>query len=86
MQVMQAQPPDLISKEIARRLFKRLAAESSEDMLPLCKEIAELEELKQNALAGLAECPGMPSGEIARLITQQQTRIILLQSKQIKGG
>jgi hypothetical protein len=88
MQVMQAQPPDLIGKEIARRLFIRLAAESSEDMLPLCQQIAELEERKQQALAGLAECPGKPSGEITRLIMLQQSQIIFLktQSKQIKGG
>ena len=85
---MQAQPPDLISKEIARQLFIRLAAESSDNMLPLCRQIAEMEEQKQNALAGLAECPGKTSGEIARLITEQQDQIILLKthSKQSKGG
>jgi len=87
MQVMQAQSPDLASKEIARRLFMRLAAESSKDMLPLCQHIADLEELKQKAFARLAACPDKPCDEIIRLITQQQCQIVLLktQNKQSKG-
>ncbi len=86
MQMTKAQPPEP-ENEIARKLFLLLASESSEEILPLCRQIADLEEEKQREYARLLKCPADVAAGLARLITLQQDLLLQLkeQRKQNEG-